>query len=424
MARSIAAAMHATLSPSEEEAIEQQLTDNLEALEAYRRAKILSRYFFADELKRAEAEIKHALELDPSFALAWAQLAYINMAQYWGVSPRDEYRVQALEAIEKGREIDPDLTDLDIMEGYYHYWGFLDYTAALEILEPLLPDNRNNAELLQVTAFVNRRAGNWNKALQLLHQAEGLAPRELRLTYTIGETYATLRQWDQAQAYLDKTAALGPAHSRTLQLKGDIIAGRDGDFATGARYIGLAREHQRFLRLQYWDMLLLAGDYEGALEAAAIMDDELEPEGRHFLGLTAGITHAYFGNPNAAAPLLQTARNNLEVAFDEEINDFWRLRALCESNAALGLQDQAIAFCARARETMPVDAMDIPLHSFDIGAMLAMAGAKDAAMAMLMPVAESGIGYSKHWYLADQRLDTLRDHPDWPALMDALESDL
>ncbi len=423
MARAIASALKATLSPAEEAAIEHQLTENLEALEAYRRAKIMSQYFFADELKRAEAEIRHALELDPEFAMAWAQLAYIQLAQYWGVNPRDEYRVQALEAIERGRSIDPDLTELNIMEGYYHYWGFLDYPAALRVLEPLLPDNRNNAELLQVTAFVNRRAGNWDKTLELLQQAEMLAPRDLGITYTIGETYAILRQWVQAQAYLEKTTALDPAHSRTLQLKAEILAGRDGDFVAGARYMGMAKEHQRFLRMQHWRMLLLAEDKEGALEVAAIMDDEIEPEFEHFRGMAIGLTHTYFGNPDAARPSLEAARDSLEQAIGQNNDDYWLLLGLCETHAALGLESKTLDYCARAREAMAVDAMSVPLDTYDLGTILAMAGDKEAAMSMLKPIAESGIGYSRHWYLANRRLDPLRDHPDWPALMEALEPD-
>jgi len=424
MARSIATALHATLSPAEKAAIEQQLTDNLDALEAYRRAKAYSRFFFADELRRAESEIKHALELDSEFAMAWAQLAYINMAQFWGVNPKPEYRTAAWEAIERGRAIDPDLTELDIMEGYYHYWGFLNYQAALDVLEPLLPDNRNNAELLQVTAWVNRRAGNWDKTLELLHQAEALAPRDIGLFYSIGETYGVLRRWDRAQEYLDKTAALGPTHARTMQLKADIMAGRDGDFASAARFAGLAKQDQRFMASQHWEMLLRVGDYAGALEAAAFLDAHVEDFlGEDFGGLNEGLTHAYFGHDEAARPLLETAQANLlqAEAGDDPRRTAALVYALCEAHAALGLREEAMRHCLAARENVPDDAMVISPQTFAIAGLLAWAGAVDEAMAMLMPVAESGIGFSKHWYLTDKRLDGLRDHPDWPALMQALE---
>jgi tetratricopeptide (TPR) repeat protein len=291
-----------------------------------------------------------------------------------------------------------------------------------------LPDNRNNAELLQVTAWVNRRSGNWDKTLELLHQAEALAPRDLRLFYSIGETYAVLLRWDRAQEYLDKTSALGPTHARTMQLKADIAAGRDGDFVAGARFAGLAKQDQRFMAAQHWEMLLRVGDYDGALEAAVFLDAQAED----FLdeiygGLSEGLTHAYFGNDEAARPLLETVQANLLQA---EADDDPRPRAitslayaLCEVHAALGLKDEAIRLCLAARENIPDDAMVIPPRTFDIGVLLAWAGAADEAMTLLIPVAESGIGYSKHWYLADKRLDGLHDHPEWPALMAALEQE-
>lgn len=421
MARSIASALQATLSPNEQAAIGQPLTDNLEALESYRRAKLLSRYFIADELQRAESEIRHALELDPEFTGAWALLAYIKMAQYWGVEQSEAGRDEAWRAIERGREINPDLTELDIMEGYYHYWGFLDYPAALRVLEPLLSDNRNNADLVQVTAWVNRRAGNWSKALELLHQAELLTPRNLRLVYSIGETYAVLRDWDQAQAYLDKAAALDPAHSRTLQLQGDIVAGRDGDFVAGARFLGLAKQDQGFLTWQHLEMLLRANNYEGALEAANSIDQNLESKAEPERGMATGLTQRYFGEMETAQSTLEPIKQRLEHMIDQSGADLGLYFSLCRANAGLGLTEAARETCAIARNAMRNDAMRTSSRMTAFGVALAWAGADEEAMKYLMAAAETGQGYSHHWYTTDRRLTRLQGRDDWEIFINTLK---
>jgi TolB-like protein len=54
IAQAITDALQATLSPAERNQLERKLTNNLEALEAYRRARILVDNFVAEELNRAE----------------------------------------------------------------------------------------------------------------------------------------------------------------------------------------------------------------------------------------------------------------------------------------------------------------------------------------------------------------------------------
>ena len=215
IAKAIAAALHATLSPEEQQRIEQTaLTQNLEALQAYRRGRLLVEDGDDESLKRAQQETELALQLDPSFAAAWALLARVHMGMVWNGDRSDARLAAAWQAIEKGRAISPDLPELGIAEGYYYYWGSRDYANAIRVLEPVLLDYPNNAEVLKVLAFVNRRQGRFDETLQQLLRAFELEPRSIQAATSLSETYQLLRDYKRAQEFLDIAEAINPLSTR------------------------------------------------------------------------------------------------------------------------------------------------------------------------------------------------------------------
>ena len=163
IAQSIAGALQATLSPEEKAQIGRILTRDLDALAAYTRARNLEQQTTSGDLERAEQEIEFALERDPQFAAAWALRARINTLKYWFNVPDPAYVEAAWQAIQKGREIQPDLVELDIAEGYYYYHGKYDYDSALTLLERAIQAWPNNAEVHQLMGWITRRAGNWDR---------------------------------------------------------------------------------------------------------------------------------------------------------------------------------------------------------------------------------------------------------------------
>ena len=230
IAKAIAAALHATLSPEEQQRIEQTaLTQNLEALQAYRRGRLLVEDGDDESLKRAEQEAELALQLDPNFAAAWALLARVQMGMVWNGDRGDARLTAARQAIEKGRAISPDLPELDIAEGYYYYWGSRDYAGAIRVLEPVLLAYPNNAEVLKVLAFVYRRQGRFDETLQQLHRAFELEPRSIQTATALSETYQILRDFKRAQEFLDIAEAINPLSTRYQFTAGAVQYAIDGD---------------------------------------------------------------------------------------------------------------------------------------------------------------------------------------------------
>lgn len=417
IARAITGELKATLNPEEQVALERKLTDNLEAMTAYRSARILSQFFIKADLERAEVEIRHALELDPEFAAAWAELAYIRMSRYWGGEPDEIHLEIARNAIDRGREISPDLPELDIAEGYYFYWGHLDYARALSVLEPALKTYPNDADLLQVVAFVNRRAGNIDKAIEYMKRGLVLAPRETSLIYTLGETYGAMQQFDEAQFYLDMLLAIDPSTARGYQLQAYQMSGRNDDYKAAARYLKLAQDLD-FLFDEYWLYLVLAGDYEGALEITKGPEQKFESKTSTPRDMLDGLTYLYSGDLDSAQPLLINARQQLQSRLESRPGDVFILMDLCTLSGALRETAESVVQCQAALEALPDDAYSKPVWLSWIAEGLAMGGHREMALEIISSVFEYRFGPSFNDLKRNPAYKSLHQSERWKSLFD------
>ena len=416
IAKSIASALHATLSPEEKQRIEQTaLTENLEALQAYQRGRLLAQEGLDEEiLTRAEKETALALELDPNFAAAWALQAKIQMQFHWQVKNSDERLAAALKAIEKGRAISPDLPELDIAEGYYHYWGFLDYVSAIHVLEPLLKSYPNNVEVHKVLAYVYRRQGRFDEALQQLHAAFELEPRAVELTEDLSYTYQFLRNFERAREYISLAEAIDPTSQHFYLQAGQVQYAIDGDPAAAV----LSWEHLKTtLRYEIWKANAamgkfdLAQDFELFRDAFALGDIQLLPE------LMQGLSLRLSGDSAAASPYLDQAIAQYREKLVENPNDFHYLKPLCLAEGARSAAEQAAQVCQQALEHLPDDQFDRNYHRQDIAGGLAMAGLNAQALDLVEDVLSDRGGPSRVELQLDPLLRSLHDEPRWQALM-------
>jgi TolB-like protein len=416
IAKAIAGALHATLSPAEQQRIEQPaLTDNLEALQAYQRSRLLADEGLDEEtLTRAEKEIERALQLDPDFAAAWALQAQIQMLLHWNVKSSDERVMAARKAIEKGRAISPDLPELDIAEGCYHYWGFRDYASAIRLLEPLLLSYPNNAKVHELLGYVYRRQGRADEALQQLHSAFELEPRSAELAGEISWTYLWLRDFPKAREFIMAIEAIGPTSYHFYLRAGSVHYAVDGDPAAAVR----SWEHLKtVMRFEIWRAKAAMGNFDlsqdfGLFRGAFYSGNvELLPELMHGLSLSLS------GDSVAASPWLDQAVAQYREKLVENPNDFYFLKPLCWSEGARGAAGQAAHVCQQALEHLPDDQVDGPLHRQDIAGGFAMAGLNAEALELIESVLSGRAGPGRVELQLDPLLRSLHDEPRWQKLM-------
>jgi TolB-like protein/cytochrome c-type biogenesis protein CcmH/NrfG len=415
IAHSIATAMKATLSPDEEQRIGQRnLTDNLEALRAYQRSRLLGANFEQAMLERAAQEARNALALDPGFAAAWAQLARSEMALYWHHAIKPEYLQAAREAIDKGRAIEPQLPELDIAEGYYYYWGFRDYDNAIRVLTPVLTTYPNEAQVHGLLGFVYRRMGQFDRALEHLSKALTLEPRSVIVATALSETYILLREAEPAKKYLLRAENLDPGSSRFISAAANYSLFFDGDAEAALNYWQMA-QHQ-FPYEIWWTLASL-----GRLQSFAAFDDfastQMLGEIDYTPGMMRGLSLRMVGDSAAAQPLLDEARAHYETLLGQRAGDFRLLKPLCLIDGARADADAAADSCARALQQLPIDAYDRSFHREDIAGALALAGLDQQTLDLVASLLAERAGPTRAELRINPFLTGLHGQPRWRDLM-------
>ena len=147
---------------------------DLEAYTLYLQARHFVKQLNAETIKQAEALLKQALEIDPGFAPAWAELGAVYRWQTdpIGVRPIDEGRELARGAFQRTLAIDPQnsqaLVSLARIEG--------DYTAAYQLLQQALALNPGDAHLLRRVGWIELERGRIDQAIDLTERSNAIDP--------------------------------------------------------------------------------------------------------------------------------------------------------------------------------------------------------------------------------------------------------
>jgi TolB-like protein/Tfp pilus assembly protein PilF len=184
----VAEALKATLTADEAEQIEQRPTDNTEAYDYYLRG---NQYAVGDEasLRIAVEMYERAVELDPSFALAYAKLSVTHGAIYWEYYDHSENRrMQAKEAVDRVIALGPESPEAHEALGYYYFDG-RDYERAAAEFNKILSKQPANSEALAALSFVRWRQGDIERGLALLKRALELDPRNPVFLRNLGLYY-------------------------------------------------------------------------------------------------------------------------------------------------------------------------------------------------------------------------------------------
>ena len=177
IAQAIAKALQATLTDSELTLIADVPTKNVDAYELYMQAQ---RFLIETSKIRYDTALElfeEALRLDPEFKLAWIGMAWAHINNYWEFGGKLTDRQNARDAIDHARALDPDFPELYLAEGFYWYWGHLDYDRAITNLEKAIDQMPGSADAHMVLGWASRRDGQWENAVKSMQESLRLNPR-------------------------------------------------------------------------------------------------------------------------------------------------------------------------------------------------------------------------------------------------------
>jgi len=393
IAEQVANAMNVALAPPEREALATRPTANSQAYDLYLQGRnYLDRDFSGPDLRTAAGLFEQAIALDSNFALAYAQLALAHDQLYWSYFDRTDRRLALFkEAAERAVVLAPSLPEAHLAMGFYYYHGLLDYPRALAEVDQALKARPNDADLLMLQGFIERRQGKWEDALRHLEQGGELDPRTTRAPFEVAITSEVLGRWAEAEQWIDRGIALAPSDPRPYVQLIWLRLSRDGsvDQARQALLNGMKaagggavlRSAEAFGLHNALFQVLKPADY-ALLDSIPLSGFEADTAAYY---QWRAMLQARQGDRAGERSYLDSARTRLEGMLRTRPREHFFHLQLGWVYAGLGLRAQAVREAREAMALMPLskDALDGSAVSYYSAMLFVGAGEPDAAIKIL-----------------------------------------
>lgn len=212
ISRAVISTLDITLTPEQRGRVGDRSTKSPGAYRAYVQGLVLrdQPFYSPPHLERAAQMFEQAVDVDPSFAEAWAELSQVHSYLAFNTDRSSKRREQARRAMERAVALGPDLVATRLAQAYFSYRCLEDYAAALKHLTAVARKAPNLAEVLEMRGLLLRRTGHLPEAIEELKRASMLSPRRANLVWIIAEAYGALREYERADAYFERAISLAP----------------------------------------------------------------------------------------------------------------------------------------------------------------------------------------------------------------------
>ncbi len=430
IAQQIVAAVGAALTGAERQELAEAPTANAEAYRLYLQGREYHTRpgYLQQNLQAAQQLYERAVTLDPSFALAHAELSEVHGWMYWWrYDPSPARAARQLEEAEAALRLAPDLPQAHVALGRARYIGRRDWRGALDEFAVALRALPNDADLHERIGWAHRRSGNWNEAIAAFEKATQLDPRDAMLFFDLGGyTYLTLHRYRDAARVLDRARTLAPDLHVAAVLKGLTYVLWQGQLDTlraalrriprDAELAPLGTRWAQHVALLHWER---RGDsLLHVLKAANVTVFEAI---EFFLPkmLYTGWAHDLRGDRPAARGAFDSARVLLDSVI-KQLPDDWRVHAARGlALAGLGRREAAVSEARWLQQSAAyrTDAFQGPLVAEDRARILAQVGEAEAALDEIERLLARPSRLSVHTLRLDPLWDPIREHPRFRALL-------
>jgi TolB-like protein/cytochrome c-type biogenesis protein CcmH/NrfG len=420
IAQAIAGALQATLTDSELAVIADVPTKNVAAYELYLQARRFSFGRTEVSFDTALELYEEALRLDPEFKLAWIGLASAYMNNYWIFGGNLKDRENARDAIDHARALDPDFPELYMAEGFYWYWGHLDYDQAIIHLNKAIDQMPGNAEAHMWLGWASRRDGQWENAVDSVQESLRLDPRVVASWVGLSGTLGMLERHEEALAAAETARNLEPDNYWAKSAEADQLVRGAGDIDRALTLmVGAQHTGDPASIFSYIDLHVLAKDFDEALEAVDEIADEMEIE-RSIFRLreywTAQI-QLLAGRNEAAQDAARSGLGRLKALEADIPRDYRYAEAESLFHAILGEPEKVSRLVEEALDSKPTDAVEDGNIRYWLARSLVIAGLHQEAFKQLDVVLSNPGFYRVMNISLDPVFDDVRNAPEFVALM-------
>ncbi len=392
IAERVAVELGVKLLESERQVMREQPTDSLEAYQAYIRGRWLAaqpHFTFALWPKVMES-FERAVELDPDFALAHAEIARTHAKlRYYAYDFSPERLGLATSAAERAIELNPLDPRVHLALAQYFLLADRDTeSAAREIEIARRHLGAGNIEVLKAEIFVREVQGRFFEALALADEAIRLDPLDPYVpSEAMFDSWGS-RDYPRAIRYADSAFELAPGSFWPAVGKAWVYWSWNGDLQSSRLALeGLLQDSGAWIDWTWYWQELFEGRFEDALR-------RFDEDRRNWLRIKFGHRPSSFmratvldfmGRDEEALQEWRSAQKMIEQALAKEPDNYLLHASSGITHAALGDHDPAIKAGRRAMELLPVskDARYGLVCEVDMARIYTMLGESDLALDQL-----------------------------------------
>lgn len=389
IAREVAQALEATLTPDEAQRMASEPTASLSAYDFYVKGREAYRTYTAEGIERAIRLFLQSIEADQSYASAWAGLgdAYAQRRLRFGYGY--EWSDSALAASRRSIELDAGLAEGHKALGLAYATkgqmrrAIASYLTALE-LSPSHSPALNNVSAAYSALNVFDEAIKWRRRQLEVNPNEPFARSNAAILYT------NLGEREIAQKWLDDALELNPEDAQALAAQAHLHV-RWGEL-------------EEALRLRESLLELESSDADWGVEAAEV--------------------HLYARNYPMALQRVEEALEQAPAGL--LLADKWAQTIAGFAHMQMGNHEEAHRLFEQSLRVNQTDLdgeFDMPRAPWENASILAALGLKDQAIAWAELAYQ--MGHRRYWEAElDPMFDSIRDHPRFVALMDRMRADV
>jgi len=258
---------------------------------------------------------RHAVELDPNYADAWANLALTET--YKAATPwkSEEQKERARTAAETALRLAPNSANAHKAMGLFYRYCLKDDRAALAELETARERAPNDGGVLDAIGLLQRAKGRIQDALATLRKAADLDPLNAETWIHLAITYAGLRQFAEAHSMVDRALAIMPDDLDMLAGKASFYQAQ-GDLDAAWRLIGSHPfPRTEWAGLIYYQQYYWQRDYDKLIaefESFDLADKNLPPIIVTWVQAALGNLHLLKGQGERSAPYAEKVRRAIK----------------------------------------------------------------------------------------------------------------
>jgi TolB-like protein/class 3 adenylate cyclase/Flp pilus assembly protein TadD len=241
-------------------AVERYLPSDVRAYQLWKRAIVRMSTLTEEGLLEGQEYVLQALEIDPEYARAWAQLGWSHQNLWlYGYDMREERRSDARAAALRALESDPANADAHELLGNLALIRN-HFEEAERIVTAALEQHPSHPGLLQHYSFVLAETGRYQDAVRHAHRSAELDPLWATRHKTLGGVLAIVGEYDAAIEKVKHSLEMDPKEPGALSLLARLHHLNGEDEEALEALIRFMPESEASLRRGF-----SAGGYAGAL---------------------------------------------------------------------------------------------------------------------------------------------------------------